>query len=80
MEPFIKINNMKIVSSWTYVSDKNDDCTICRQSINSNSIYAIEKGNVSTVCSGKCGHIFHSECINPWLQSNKKCPICSETY
>jgi hypothetical protein len=80
MSSFIKINNMNIISSWSYVSDKNSDCTICRQSINNNSIYANEKGIVSQVCSGKCGHVFHSECIKPWLQSNKKCPICSETY
>ena len=80
MEPFIKINNMNIITSWTYVSDKNTDCTICRNSINSNSIYANEKGTISDICKGKCGHIFHSECILPWLKSNQKCPICSESF
>ena len=80
MESFIKINKMNIISSWTYVSDKNTDCTICRQSINTDSIYAIEKGFKSQVCVGKCGHIFHTECIKPWLMSNKRCPICSEQY
>jgi hypothetical protein len=80
MEPFIKINNMNIISSWSYVSDKNTDCTICRQSINNNSVYAVEKGVQSTVLSGLCGHIFHTECINPWLKTNKRCPICSQPY
>ena len=80
MEPFIKINNMNIISSWSYVSDKNTECTICRQSINNNSIYAIEKGFVSVISKGCCGHIFHDECIKPWLISNKKCPICSMPY
>ena len=80
MEPFIKIKNMNIISSWSYVSDKNMDCTICRESINNNSIYAIEKGIISEISKGKCGHIFHNECINPWLISNKKCPICSMPY
>jgi RING-box protein 1 len=80
MEPFIKIKNMNIISSWSYISDKNTDCTICRQSINNNSVYAVEKGLVSEVCNGKCGHIFHSECIKPWLQNSKRCPICSEQY
>lgn len=80
MEPFIKINNMNIISSWSYVSDKNTDCTICRQSINSNSIYAIEKGIGSEISVGKCGHLFHNECITPWLHTNKRCPICSQSY
>ena len=80
MEPFIKINKMNIISSWSYVSDTNMDCTICRQSINNDSIYAIEKGYKSTLSKGKCGHLFHEECINPWLKTNKRCPICSQPY
>jgi hypothetical protein len=80
MEPFIKINNMNIISSWSYVSDTNTDCTICRLSINANSIYAIEKGITSNILKGVCGHIFHSECIKPWLTSNKRCPICSNPF
>jgi RING-box protein 1 len=80
MEPFIKIKNMNIISSWSYVSDTNTDCTICRESINNNSIYATEKGIISEISKGKCGHFFHNECINPWLISNKKCPICSMPY
>ncbi len=80
MEQFIKIKNMNIISSWSYVSDKNTDCTICRQSINTDSIYAIEKGIKSSISKGLCGHIFHNECIKPWLQTNKRCPICSNNF
>jgi RING-box protein 1 len=80
MEPFITIKKMNIISSWSYISDKNTDCTICRQSINNNSVYAIEKGFTSDVSNGKCGHIFHTECIGPWLHNNTRCPICSEPY
>ena len=80
MEPFIKINNMNIISSWSYLSDKNTECTICRQSINTNSVYAIEGGFMSTISNGICGHLFHEECIKPWLKTNKRCPICSQQY
>jgi RING-box protein 1 len=76
----IKIKHINIISSWTYVMDKNTECTICRQSLNSDSIYAIENNTTSTLITGTCGHMFHHECINPWLRNNKKCPICSNQF
>ncbi len=79
-QTFIKINNSQIFTSWSYKIDKNADCTICRQSLNSDSLYSIEKGVKSTLLKGKCGHMYHTECITPWLKDNKKCPICSATY
>ena len=76
----ITINNNKLISSWSYNLDKNSDCTICRSSLNSDSIYNIEKGIRSTLSRGLCGHMFHTECIDPWLKNNIKCPICSQDY
>lgn len=76
----IIINNHKLISSWSYNLDKNSDCTICRSSLNSDSIYNIEKGIRSTLSRGLCGHMYHTECIDPWLKNNIKCPICSQNY
>jgi len=76
----IIINNHKLISSWSYNLDKNIDCTICRSSLNSDSIYNIEKGIRSTLSRGLCGHMYHTECIDPWLRNNIKCPICSQNY
>lgn len=39
------------------------NCTIC-----------FEKIKISKILS--CGHEYHSECINKWLDINKSCPLC----
>ena len=59
---------------------KNDDCTICRQSLNDDSIYSKEQNKCSTITTGNCGHSFHTECIEPWLKQYNKCPICAEVF
>ena len=70
------VNNIKILSSWGYNLPSNTDCTICRESLNANSLYNQDKGIDSHIVEGSCGHSFHYECINPWVQTNKTCPLC----
>lgn len=60
---------------------KNSDCTICRQSLEEDSIYAKEENYLSTLMTNsKCGHTFHKECIIPWLKKYNKCPICTISW
>jgi E3 ubiquitin-protein ligase RBX1 len=74
-----EINNVKLVTSWSHVLTCNTDCTICRKSLNTYSIFAkdmkLEEINIITGC---CGHSFHKECLEPWLKTQNKCPICSK--
>lgn len=76
----IRVNKIQLITSWSHIMDTNSECTICRRSLNSDSVYAIDKGIRSVHNKGICGHIFHNECIKPWLIHNTKCPICSLNF
>jgi hypothetical protein len=74
------VNQIKILSAWGYNLPTNTDCTICRCNLNGNSLYYQDKGLDSYIITGICGHSFHKECINPWVEKNKYCPICSSKW
>jgi RING-box protein 1 len=80
MESKFTINSIKILSSWGYKLSSNTDCTICRCSLDGQSIYNQEKGVDSIITRGTCGHSFHEECIKPWITINNHCPICSAEW
>ena len=46
--------------------DDEDECTICFDRLSS-------QPNVTPL---ECGHVFHSKCIDQWLQTKSDCPIC----
>jgi hypothetical protein len=43
-----------------------DKCTVCQFDYEEN-----EK-----IRQLKCGHCFHCECVDNWLEKDKKCPVC----
>ena len=57
------INNIK---EFTYKNTDKCDCMICMENIEENDI--CKKLN--------CNHIFHSKCINSWLERTLECPLC----
>jgi hypothetical protein len=74
------VKSANLFSSWVYNLPKNHECTICRCNLNVPSLYNQEKGIDSFVVTGSCGHSFHSECIKPWVDKNKHCPLCSQLW
>jgi hypothetical protein len=55
------------------------ECAICKRSILEASYEFITNNcNIALeneITIGKCGHMYHSECINSWLKTNTICPI-----
>lgn len=44
--------------------DSDTDCSICINKITENGV------------SLKCNHVFHEQCIKPWVDLNPVCPLC----
>jgi hypothetical protein len=48
-------------------------CSICLLDIENNN----ENGNIKLL---SCGHSFHANCINTWLENNNTCPYCRSIH
>ena len=79
-EPRFKVNYIHILTQHEHKLETNKDCSICRQNLNTNSLYNQEKGIDSYVVQGTCSHSFHNECIKPWIAVNNHCPLCSKKW
>ena len=56
-------NNRIIIE--TKNKTRDDECVVCLDTLlNKNIAYL------------PCKHSFHYECIKPWVEKNKSCPIC----
>lgn len=74
----IKIKSLNVSGAWKYdfPQNTNDSCQICRKHIMAPSYDDIQKKEtISKISIGKCGHAYHSSCINKFCKTNVSCPI-----
>ncbi len=74
----IKLKSLDCTAVWKYNFPQNteDKCQICRRSIMAPSHEDVKNKNlISRISIGKCGHAFHSECIQNYCKKNVSCPI-----
>lgn len=63
--------NTTSLESTTYVGGL--ECAICLSNFDANDVVC-ESNNL------RCKHLFHQECIEPWLIRHEHCPVCRELY
>ena len=60
----VNLINVSEISSST--TTRGDDCVICLESMTLND----------ELLKLRCGHIFHKDCLIPWLVQKQECPLC----
>jgi len=70
----VENQNNKVIEEREQVSDEKEEkahCSIC--------LTEFRLGDeLSWSRDLKCKHVFHSECLIPWLMKNNECPFCRE--
>lgn len=47
----------------------NDICSICLDNL-------YDEEEHKEIIKIKCNHMFHKECLEPWLRKQRNCPLC----
>ena len=55
---------------------ENDVCSICLDDLYDEDNDDLEENKSRDIIKLKCNHMYHKECIDPWIKINKHCPLC----
>lgn len=81
----VNIKWIRPIGHW-YYSLKQEDCAICRVSLNKPAIGFESQHHHDTlqdftaVTEGLCGHAYHKICIQKWLNTRQVCPLCNQAW
>ena len=51
-----------------YPHEDEEQCSVCMRPFNNTSVRLLT-----------CEHVFHTECIDEWIQRSETCPLCRAT-
>ncbi len=64
-----ELNRLKITRFKSTMVEKEDaSCSICLADYNEGD----------SVVGLPCGHLFHKDCIGPWIETKHRCPLCRQ--
>lgn len=78
----LKLVSWDIVGLWS-LDAQVETCAICRNHIMDSCVECqngLENSNCCSVSWGKCGHAFHSHCIDKWRNLRNVCPLDTEPW
>ena len=58
-----KILEKTFIADYNENEEYNSSCPICQDNFS------------SKIVKLKCNHIYHKDCVSPWLKENKSCPM-----
>lgn len=74
LERFLETKFEKLIENKKIIFYENhhdtDFCSICLDT------FKITEPNIKTIQLNKCKHIFHSKCLQKWIDYNDNCPLC----
>jgi hypothetical protein len=77
--PF-KIESISLIGIWGIDSKDSSHC-ICKRNLLAPTIEELkEKRTFSILYKGRCGHVFHPQCIKKILEINRICPTCKAPW
>ena len=85
MSEFFIIRKWRAVGLWSFGSEVETKCGICRFLLGDycskcqvSSDSEVEKNCI--IVWGSCSHVFHMHCISKYLIDHENCPICGQTW
>lgn len=65
-----ELNHHTTIETYNSQNSLHDTCAVCREPFNSGQ-------PVRRIV--RCGHVFHTTCMDRWLESHSTCPLCMQT-
>lgn len=71
--------DIEIISYDSNISQYTKECVICKRGLLEPSYEMLSDNkkisNNNDILIGKCGHMFHEDCLCKWLETSECCPI-----